>query len=70
MISWTETQHQESIDIYVSIVSTYLKNIWVEVKQLFMSREVHSLLAMELLNVRGFIIYSLSSSSSYMRNNT
>lgn len=49
MISWTETQHQEPIDIYVSIVSTYLKNIWVEVKQLFMSREVHSLLAMEVV---------------------
>lgn len=48
MISWTKTQHQEPIDIYVSIVSTYLENIWVEVKQLFMSREVHSLLAVEV----------------------
>ena len=48
MISRTETQHQEPIDIYVSIVSTHLEYIWVEAQQMFMSREVHLLLATEV----------------------
>ena len=48
MISRTETQHQEPIDIYVSIISTHLEYLWVEAEQMFMSQEVHSLLATEV----------------------